>query len=184
MSVNTSTAVRSASCIYLAGITLEPAPCGPPLGILIKRSAAVPKGPVSCTSSLSTRFGSFYAPLRTPEPRPRVLVGVHQCSQLVSTSWPLAFRSLFFLPPFFLRSVALALSVARRHLQWAAAPSQPEGKHGKHFPASLFSRKVRTVIGLLVIINVKVCAALCVYLPFFKQVSKVRFSRLALKILY
>lgn len=91
-----SHAVRSVSCIYLAGITFKPASCGRPLGIVIKRSGAVLKGLVNtCTSFPQHTVGSFYTSLQSPEPR--VLVGAHQCSQLVSTSQPFAFRYPFFL---------------------------------------------------------------------------------------
>lgn len=58
--VNTFTAVRSVSCIYLAGITLGP--CGSPLDIVIRRSAAVLQGLVLWTSSLSKRLGLFTPP--------------------------------------------------------------------------------------------------------------------------
>lgn len=142
--VNTFTAVRSVSCIYLAGITLKLAPCGPPLVVVIKRSGAVLKGLVLCASSLSFSW-VFLRPLQSPEPRPRVLVGAHQCSQLVSTSWPLALRNPFFF---------LFLLLAKYNTFYRTWPPSaggcsltPEGKHGKcSLPLSF--RNVRKMIGL------------------------------------
>lgn len=66
--VNTFTAVRSVSCIYLAGITLEPDPCGPQLSTVIKWSAAVAEGAGVMwepLSSLSTRLGLLTLPLNS-----------------------------------------------------------------------------------------------------------------------
>ncbi len=94
--VNTLTAVRSVSCVYLAGITLEYALCGSQLGIVKKRSAAVLQG--CCYVRPPSAHGwVFLHPFQTLQSRLCVFVGISQCSQLVSTSWPLAFRNPFLL---------------------------------------------------------------------------------------
>lgn len=125
MPVNTFTAVRSASCIYLAGITLKLAPCGLPLSIVIKRSGAVLQGLlVLCTSSLSTR--SFYTPSFKLLSQGVVfwlaLIGV------VSWSAHLGLSEIHF---YFFFLMKCGIVCGTQTLTVGGSCFTPEGKHGK-----------------------------------------------------
>lgn len=106
--------------------------------------------------------GSFYTPFK-----PCVLIGTNQCSQLVSTSWPLAFINPFLV--LLILHYVLQCPWHTSPFRWQLLPHR-RGQTWKMFAASLFCQKFegndRIILLRCMEQSVKAHAVVCIYLIF------------------